>query len=455
MKNFKNIIRQALSVLAGQCAVVGYALIDNIIVGHHDTVMYSALSIGVAIYMSIFIGLIGVVQALLPIAGQLYGAKNYPEIGRQFRQCLYLAAWISIIGISILLFPGGILKLAKLSTIQEEMVRSYLLVLALGFIPALCFRIYASLSQAISRPLFVTMLQVGGLAFKLFFNWLFVLQMDMGLSGCALSTTVLNFIFITIATFMMAKHRAFVPLQLIKRMERICWNDQKALLKLGIPIGLCFFIEVTGFAFMNIFVARFGSVSLSAAQQSVSQLASILYMIPFSFGIATGAIVSQYLGSRQFLQARSSGYQGISISIAFSAIAGLFVYLFKEPIVSIFSNDPKVISVAASLIIFISAYQIADAIQTTTAYVLRAYKIALLPTILYAFSLWGIGLFGGYATAFNLTGYTSFSLQGPAGFWLANAISLAFVAIALLILFNYISRQFIQAASQTSAKQIS
>lgn len=446
INSFKNITKQALSVLAGQCAVVGYAVIDNIIVGHHDTVMYSALSIGVAVYMSIFIGLIGVVQALLPIAGQLYGAKNYQEIGRQFRQCLYLAAWISLIGIFILLFPSAILKLAKLNPIQEEMVRSYLFVLALGFIPAVCFRIYASLSQAISRPLFVTMLQVGGLAFKLFFNWLFVIQLDMGLAGCALSTTLLNFMFVVIAIFMMAKHPAFVPLQLIKRMEKICWADQKALMKLGIPIGLCFFIEVTGFAFMNIFIARFGSVHISAAQQSVSQLASILYMIPFSFGIATGAIVSQYLGSRQFLQARSTGYQGILISIVFSVLAGLIVYLFRGHIAGIFSNDPKVVSVGTSLIIFISVYQIADAIQTTTAYVLRAYKIALLPTVLYAISLWGIGLFGGYAIAFNLTNRTPPSLQGPAGFWLANAVSLAFVALALLILFNYVSRQFIRRA---------
>lgn len=444
MNDFKNICRQSFSILIGQSAVVGYAVIDNIIVGRHDTVMYSALSIGVAIYMSIFIGLIGVVQALLPIAGQLFGAKKYTDIGRQFRQCVYTACVISVIGISVLLFPGSVLKLAKLSEIQEAMVREYLMVLAVGFVPAVLFRMYASVSQAISRPLFVTMLQVGGLGFKLFFNWLFVIKLNMGLAGCALSTTLLNFSFAAIALLMMSKHSAFAPLQVIKRMERFCWTDQKALLRLGIPMGLCFFIEVTGFAFMNIFITQFGSVYLSAAQQNVSQLASVLYMIPFSFGIGTSAIVAQQLGAHRFREAQIIGYKGIAVSMGLSTLAGVLVYVFRDSVVSIFTQDPQVIPVAASLIIFIAIYQIADAIQTTTAYALRAYKIAILPTILYAVSLWGIGLFGGYAIAFNLTGNSPKALQSPAGFWFANSVSLAVVAMLLLVLFIYVSTQFIR-----------
>ena len=444
MFDFKNICRQALSILIGQCAVVGYAVIDNAIVGRHDTVMYSALSIGVAIYMSVFIGLIGIVQALLPIAGQLFGSKNYSEIGRQFRQCVYTAIVIGIVGVSVLVFPGIILQLTELTEVQENMVRNYLMVLAIGFFPAVLFRMYASISQAISRPFFVTMLQVGGLGFKLFFNWLFVIQFDMGLAGCALSTTLLNFVFAAIAILMLSKHPAFTPLQAIKRLERISWFDQKALLKLGIPMGLCFFIEVTGFAFMNIFITRFGSIPLSAAQQNVSQLASILYMIPFSFGIATGAIVAQHLGARNFRKAQLIGYKGIAVSVAFAAIAGLLIYILRDNVVSIFSKDPLVINAAASLIVFIAVYQVADAVQTTTAYTLRAYKIAILPTVLYAISLWGIGLFGGYAITFNVFGNSPKSLQSPAGFWFANAISLAVVAVMLLLLFVYVSRQFIR-----------
>lgn len=170
MNDLKNICRHSFSILIGQAAVVGYAVIDTIIVGRHDTEMFAALSIGVAIYMTVFIALIGIVQALLPITGQLFGAKNYPEIGRQFRQCVYTAIAIGVLGISVLVFPGGIFDLAgKLSETQKVMVRSYLMVLAIGFIPAILFKMYTSLSQAISRPLFVTMMQVGGLGFKLFF----------------------------------------------------------------------------------------------------------------------------------------------------------------------------------------------------------------------------------------------------------------------------------------------
>lgn len=276
----------------------------------------------------------------------------------------------------------------------------------------------------------------------------------MALAGCALSTTLLNFLFAAIAILMMAKHPAFAAMKIIQRMERFCWKDQKALLKLGIPMGLCFFIEVTGFSLINIFVARFGISHLQAAQQSVSQLASVLYMIPFSFGIGTGAIVAQRIGENRFREAQSIGYKGILVSSALATLAGISIYIFKDSVVRIFTHDPQVISVATSLIIFIAVYQLADAVQTTTAYTLRAYRIAILPTILYALSLWGVGLMGGYVIAFNTTGNSPQALQGPAGFWFANAVSLAVVAVLLLVLFVYVSKQHIREVS-TENKEIS
>ena len=36
------------------------------------------------------------------------------------------------------------------------------------------------------------------------------------------------------------------------------------------------------------------------------------------------------------------------------------------------------------------------AAQTIAAFVLRAYKVATVPTLMYAVALWGVGLGGGY-----------------------------------------------------------
>jgi MATE family multidrug resistance protein len=52
--------------------------------------------------------------------------------------------------------------------------------------------------------------------------------------------------------------------------------------------------------------------------------------------------------------------------------------------------------------LFVAFYQAFDAVQVMSAFILRAYKIALIPTLIYAGSLWGVGLGGGYVLGFGL-----------------------------------------------------
>jgi MATE family multidrug resistance protein len=64
-----------------------------------------------------------------------------------------------------------------------------------------------------------------------------------------------------------------------------------------------------------------------------------------------------------------------------------------------------------------------------TDFVLRAHKIVVPPIVIYAVTLWGVGVFGGYQLAFR-------GVAGPpwgiAGMWLMQSIALA-LAAALLV----------------------
>jgi MATE family multidrug resistance protein len=62
--------------------------------------------------------------------------------------------------------------------------------------------------------------------------------------------------------------------------------------------------------------------------------------------------------------------------------------------------------------------------------------------LIYAVSLWGVGLGGGYILGFNITGNVPLALQGASGFWAANSISLGVAAIFLLYLFKRTAVRF-------------
>jgi MATE family multidrug resistance protein len=103
-------------------------------------------------------------------------------------------------------------------------------------------------------------------------------------------------------------------------------------------------------------------------------------------------------------------------------------------------QGPGRVAKALPLMLFVAFYQAFDAVQVMSAFILRAYKIALIPTLIYAGSLWGVGLGGGYVLGFGLIDALPAFTRGASGFWLANSVSLAIAGTLLVRYFMRVSR---------------
>jgi MATE family multidrug resistance protein len=90
--DIRKIVALAWPVLIGQLAIIAFAVIDTAMVGRYSATDLAALGLGSSIYISVYIGLTGILTALQPIAGQLFGALREAEIGEEVRQALWLAA---------------------------------------------------------------------------------------------------------------------------------------------------------------------------------------------------------------------------------------------------------------------------------------------------------------------------------------------------------------------------
>ena len=82
-----------------------------------------------------------------------------------------------------------------------------------------------------------------------------------------------------------------------------------------------------------------------------------------------------------------------------------------------------------------------DAVQAVTAFVLRAWRIATLPTLIYVLALWGVGLGGGNLLAFDTGGTVPPAWQGARGFWIASTAGLALSAVGLVALLAWVLKQ--------------
>jgi len=111
------------------------------------------------------------------------------------------------------------------------------------------------------------------------------------------------------------------------------------------------------------------------------------------------------------------------------------VWALRREIVGLYTSDAAVGVMALSLLPFLAAFHFFDAIQTVVGFVLRAHKIVVPPTVIYAVALWGVGVFGGYQLAFRGVGGPPW---GIAGMWLMQSIALAMAAVLLVAFYLWI-----------------
>lgn len=438
------IVALAWPILIGQLAVIANGVIDTAMTSRYSATDLAALALGTSIYISVFVGLNGVLAAISPIVGQLYGAKRLDAIGDEIKQGGWLALFLTIAGCLVLLFPQPLLSLAHASPELNEKARLYLTTLALALPATLGFRLYASLNTAISRPKMVMMLQVGALALKIPLNALFIFGglglPAMGGPGCAIATAITVWLSFMIGFGILRFNPDYKVFRLFGTgFVRPKWKAQRDLLKLGIPMGLSYLIEVTAFAFMALFIARLGD-TVVAGHQITANFGTVLYMLPLAIASATGTLVAQSIGAQQLDNARRVGFAGIRLAAILSVSIGCIVWVTRDLIVRAYTPNAAIIATALPLFVFIAFYQLFDAIQVVTAFVLRAYKVAVVPTLMYAVALWGIGLGGGYVLGLDPFGISPAAFHGAAGFWLGNSTSLALVAAALLWYLRLVQR---------------
>lgn len=437
------IARHAGTVLAGQLATMAFGITDTVVAGRYSQQALAALSVGAAVYITVFVALMGVLQSLLPIWAELHGAGRRPEVGRSVRQALYLAVLAAVAGVFGLLFPNALLDATDVPAALQQDVRQYLGVLALALPPALLFRMYSTLNQSLGKPQLVTWLQLGSLALKVPLTVWFAFGgagvPAMGAVGCAWATVVVNYLFLGLALWLVRTDALYRPYAIWQRMEAPHWPTIAQFARLGIPAGLAIMVEVTSFTLMSLFIARQGTLA-AAAHQIAANLAAVMYMVPLSVAIATSARVSFWLGAGDPKKARAAVRTGFRIGMSMAIVLAATVLAARSGIASLYSADRQVAAVAAGLLSLVAVYHFGDAMQALCVFVLRSYRVAVAPLVAYCVLLWGVGVVGGYQLAYRGLG-TVPAQQAPSAFWVASSFALALLALILpLILWRAVRR---------------
>ena len=426
----------AWPVFVGQVSVLAFGTIDTVLAARHAATDLAALAIGSAAYITIFVGFMGLLLSIGPIVGQLFGAGELRQAGRQLHQGVWLALALSLCGSALLAFPQPFLSLAQVTPEVADKVRGYLLALAFSLPASLLFTVYRGFNTAVSRPKAVMALQLSGLALKVPLSAALVFGVpalhipELGVVGCGVATAVAMWAQALGAFLVLRRDPFYRPFGIGGHgLEPPDRRMLGGLLRLGVPIGATTLVEVSGFTFMAFFIARFGTEATAGHQIAVN-LVVLLFMVPMSLSSAASTLVAQRLGARDLPDARRLVRHGAALVVMLALACGSSVYALRETLVSLYTHTPAVAQAAVPLLAWVALFHLADALQTFAGSVLRAWRIATVTLVVNILAMWGVGLCGGWLLAFG-TGPAAAALRGAPGFWAAATAGLVLAAAVL------------------------
>ena len=101
---------------------------------------------------------------------------------------------------------------------------------------------------------------------------------------------------------------------------------------------------------------------------------------------------------------------------------------FPEWVVSIYTNDPAIASVAVTLLFYAAIFQFPDGFQICSAGALRGLKDTKMPAIYNIIAYWLVGMSLGY--------YLTFTRElGPSGMWMGMIAGLTVGAVLMTLRF--------------------
>lgn len=427
-QELRGLLKLAGPLIVNNLSIAGMTMADAMMAGRLGAESLAAVAVGGSIWFFGFAICLGILMAISPIAARHYGAGNPELIGRYTRQGIYLAVIIAIALIFIVYrYVGPALDIIGIDPGFRELTKGYVHAIVLGAPAIFVFLALRFTTEGIGETRPIMYASVLSLIVNVFLNWVLMYghlgAPAFGAVGCGIASAITMWlIMIGLAVYMM-RSSTYVPLKIFSRIGKFRPDILKEILMLGIPIAVTITAEAGLFNAVSVLMGTRGA-SISAAHQIAISFATTAFMIPLALSSAITIRIGHALGAGNAHAARYSGGFGIVVCALFMSLSAAFMLFFRETLVSLYTNDPSVTSIAISLLLAAAIFQIADGVQIGAAGALRGYKDTRFAMIINTFAYWVL--------AFPLAYMAAVTYRiAPVYTWAAFIVGLSVAAVLL------------------------
>lgn len=435
--DIRTIARLGGPLLANNLAITGMSLADTVMAGHLGAVQLAGLAVGAAYWHLFLFIAFGTLMAVSPSVAHANGANDSTGVAAYVRQAWWLAIVLSVLLVAGLAQVHWVLPALGIASEILPTAIGYVQAIAWGMPGALAFFSLRYASEGLGRTKPIMYIGMVGLLLNIFGNWVFMygkLGMPaLGAVGCGVATAIVFWFMFGAMLIHMRRHRAYRPFGFFDKFAPPDPGRLVELVRIGAPIAGSILAEGGLFVGAALMMGAMGAVTVGAHQIALNY-ASFMFMAPLAISSATTIHVGHTLGRGDRTRARSVGLLGISMCATVMFVSALVIVLLNDSIAALYTRDPPVRDLAATLLLMAALFQLSDGIQVGAAGALRGFKDTAIPMVLSVFSYWVVG----FATAF----YIGVKQQaGPIYVWVGLTLGLTVSAVLLVTRFLKISAE--------------
>ncbi|MBO1255546.1 MATE family efflux transporter [Alteromonas sp. 5E99-2] len=428
----KALVALAWPLLIAQLTQIFMGVSDTIMAGQYNATDMAGVAVGFSFVHPAQIFIQGLALALPPIISRLQGAKKDKDIANATQQVGYVLFSVMLVFFCTLPFLESLIALVPMSEELRPITSQYVFYLYLslpGFALYQWLRNYAE-GLGLTKP--TMMITLIGLCINILANYILIYGKfglpEMGGSGCGLATCAVFYGMLLANLMYVLNAKKLKPFALFQQWHRPHLATMFSSFTLGFPIALTLLFEVSLFALVAILLAPLGTVSV-AAHQIALNISAMFFMFPLSLGMAVAIRISYRLGQGDHLAAKHAAQSALLIGITVALLTALITVFGRHFITHAYTEDPAVLSLAASLLILGAVFQFSDAIQAISANSLRGYKDTTAMFVITFISYWLIGLPIGIVLA--KTSWLTSEPLAASGFWIGFIAGLSSAAVML------------------------
>ncbi|WP_241968779.1 MATE family efflux transporter [Idiomarina tyrosinivorans] len=427
----KKLARLTGPILIAQLTQTLMSVVDTVMAGQKGAIDLAAVSVGSSIWIPVTLLVFGLAMGLAPVVSNLHGAKKYHQLANMLQQGFYTCVLGGVVSLAGLMLSPWLLDVMQVEPEFRQVTLAYIGYVAWGVPGFVLYVVLRNFCEGLSHTMPSLVIGFVGLLINIPANYAFIYghwgMPALGGAGCGLATALVFWGMALSLLGYVVVARRFQSLQLFATFYWPSWDDVVYLIRIGFPIAMSLFFEVSLFAAAALVIAPLGPTVVSSHQIALN-ISSLVYMVPLSLSMAVTLRVGFALGAGNPDNAKVSHQVALLFGMTFATVNGLAMWLLGSWLAGFYTDDMAIIHLAAQLMGLAAIFTISDTFQAISMGTLRGYKDTKAAMLITFVSYWPFGLVVGIILARS---DWLVSALGAAGMWIGFIAGLSCAAVLL------------------------